>query len=195
MFPLILASTSRYRRELMQRLGLPFEAVPPEYEEEHDLDLAPEDLVQELAERKARSLAKAHPDRWILGSDQVVELDGRILGKPGSAEAAAAQLADLAGRSHRLLTGVVLLDAASGRVERALDVHLMTMRPLSPDQIVAYVAREMPTDCAGAYRVEGPGIALFASMEGRDFTGIIGLPLTRVVDLMERLSRPANPDS
>ena len=168
----------------MGRLGLPFVAVPPLYEEEHDLDLPPEELVLELAERKARSLVELHPESYILGSDQVVELDGRILGKPGNVEAAASQLADLSGRSHRLLTGVVLMDAATGRVERVLDVHLMTMRPLTADQIVAYVTREMPVDCAGSYRVEGPGIALFESMKGEDFTGIIGLPLTKVVDLL-----------
>ena len=167
---------------------MPFVAVPPLYEEEHDLDLEPEELVLELAERKARSLVEQHPDSLILGSDQVVELDGRILGKPGNAEAAAAQLAELSGRTHRLLTGVALIDAASGRVERVLDVHLMTMRSLTADQIVAYVAREIPVDCAGSYRVEGPGIALFKSMEGKDFTGIIGLPLTKVVDLLESLA-------
>jgi septum formation protein len=183
---LVLASTSRYRQELMRRLGAPFEAVAPDYEEQHDLDLPPEELVLELALRKARSVAPRFSDALIIGSDQLAELEGQILLKPGTAARARKQLARLAGRTHRLLTGLVVLEPRSGRVERDLDLHRMTLRPLSDRQIAAYVAQESPLDCAGSYKVEGPGVALFAAMEGQDYTGIIGLPLTRLVTLLLR---------
>jgi len=189
---LILASTSRYRRQLLEQLGLAFEAVAPPYDEEHALPLPPEQLVVELAARKARSLGPAYPDEHalILGADQVAEAEGRLLLKPGSAERARAQLAELAGRTHRLLTGIALFQPSTGRLEQALCVHRMTMRPLDAAQIAAYVEREQPLDCAGAYKVEGLGIALFAVMSGDDHTGIIGLPLTRVLDLLARFGWP-----
>jgi septum formation protein len=188
--PLVLASTSLYRRRLLEQLGLDFQAVAPEYEEEHALDLPPDELVLELATRKAQSLGARFPHALIIGADQVAEMDGRILLKPGSVERACAQLAELAGRSHRLITGLVVFQPSADRLERALDVQRMTMRALLPEQIAAYVERERPLDCAGAYKVEGLGIALFSSMSGDDYTGIIGLPLTRLLDLLERFGWP-----
>ena len=191
-FQLVLASTSSYRRTLLGQLGIPFAAERPAYEEEHDLQMDPEALVVALALNKARSLMDRHPAALILGSDQVAELDGQILGKPGTAHRAVEQLRALSGRTHRLLTGVALVDAATGRCESCLDVQHMTMRPLGREQLEAYVRQDQPLDCAGAYKVEGPGIALFSSMKGEDYTGIIGLPLTRVVGLLERFfSDPA----
>ncbi|HOX45428.1 MAG TPA: nucleoside triphosphate pyrophosphatase [Myxococcota bacterium] len=183
---LVLASTSRYRSALLERLGLPFEAARPPYQEQHDLPLPPEELVLHLARGKARSLAPLFPDALLLAADQVAELDGRVLTKPGDEARAVEQLRLLAGRTHRLLTGVCLLEARSGRLEQALDVQRMSMRPLAEERLRAYVALDRPFDCAGSYRVEGPGIALFERMQGEDFTGIIGLPLTRVVDLLAR---------
>ena len=183
---LVLASTSRYRRELLDRLGVPYEAVAPAYEEEHDLPLSHEELVVELAERKATSLADRFPDALILGSDQIAVIDDEILLKPGTPARAEAQLRRLAGRTHRLLTGVALHEAATGHTEHFLDIHRMTLRVLTDAQIAAYVASERPVDCAGSYKIEGPGIALFDAMEGRDFTGIVGLPLTAVVALLGR---------
>jgi septum formation protein len=183
---LVLASTSRYRRGLLERLGLPFEISRPPYEEQHDLPLPPEELVLHLAREKARSLAPQFPDALLLAADQVAELDGRVLTKPGDAARAVEQLGLLAGRTHRLLTGVCVLEARSGRLEEALDVQRMCMRPLSEERLRAYVDLDRPFDCAGSYRVEGPGIALFERMQGDDFTGIIGLPLTRVVELLAR---------
>lgn len=181
---LVLASTSRYRRALLEQLRLPFEVAAPAYEERHDLPLAPEALVVELACGKARSLAAAYPDALILGSDQAAELDGAILGKPGSQERAVDQLMRLAGRTHRLLTAVALHDGRAGTTATALTVHEMTMRSLSRAQAVAYVRADDPVDCAGSYKVESLGIALFERMRGEDHTGIVGLPLTRVVDLL-----------
>ena len=183
---LILASTSPYRRNLLERLDVEFSAVAPDYEEEHDLDLPPDRLVVELAARKAKSLAGRFPDDLIIGSDQVAELDGRILLKPGSIEKAKAQLKELSGRTHRLLTGLAVLQPSTGRLETALDVHHMTLRDLTDEEISRFVESEKPLDCAGAYKVEGPGIALFESMSGDDYTGIIGLPLTKLVGLLKR---------
>jgi MAF protein len=183
---LVLASSSRYRQDLMRRLGAPFEAVAPDYQEQHDLELPVEQLVLELALRKARSLAPRFPEALIIGSDQLAELDGRMLLKPGTVDRARAQLTRLAGRTHRLLTGLVVLEPRTGRVERELDIHRMTLRPLTAEQIAAYVELESPLDCAGSYKVEGPGIALFSAMEGTDFSAIIGLPLTRLVTLLLR---------
>jgi septum formation protein len=183
---LILASTSTYRRDLLNRLGVEFMAVAPDYQEEHDLDLPPEKLVIELAERKARSLADRFPEARIIGSDQVVEMDGRILLKPGSIEAAKNQLRELSGRTHRLLTGLVVYQPAGERLESALDVHHMTLWDLTDEEIDEFVELEKPVDCAGAYKVEGPGIALFKSMSGDDYTGIIGLPLTKLVGILKR---------
>jgi septum formation protein len=183
---LILASTSPYRRDLLKRLGVDFVAVAPEYEEEHDLDLPPDRLVIELAARKAQSLKNRYPDDLIIGSDQAAELDGRLLLKPGSIERAKAQLRELSGRTHRLLTGLAVFQPATDRLETALDVHHMTLRDLTDEEISAFVESEKPVDCAGAYKVEGPGIALFKSLSGDDYTGIIGLPLTRLVGLLKR---------
>jgi septum formation protein len=183
---LVLASTSRYRRELLTRLGLPFEAVAPRYAEEHDLDPDPERLVVELAARKAESLAADFPDALIVGSDQVAAIDGEILTKPGTAERALAQLERLAGREHRLLTGLVVLEPRTGRSERTLDIHTLRLRALSRTQLQRYIEVESPLDCAGSYKIEGRGIALFESMRGDDYTGIVGLPLTRLVELLGR---------
>lgn len=184
--PLVLASTSTYRSDLLRRLGVEFQAVAPAYEEEHDLDLPPEKLVVELAVRKAKSLADRFPNTLIIGSDQVAELDGRILLKPGSIKRAKAQLKELSGRTHRLLTGLVVYQSDGERLESALDIHYMTLWDLTDEEIDEFVELEKPVDCAGAYKVEGPGIALFKSMTGDDYTGIIGLPLTKLVGLLKR---------
>lgn len=196
----VLASTSRYRRALMDQLRLDYVAVAPEYEEENDLELPPEQLVRLLARKKAESLAARFPDSLIIGADQVAELDGQLLFKPGTAERAVAQLLTLAGRTHRLVTGVAVHSPSQDRTEVVVDVHRMVMRPLTPKQAAFYVAHDDPVDCAGAYKVESLGVALFEAMEGRDHTGIVGLPLTRVVQLLGRfgvdvLQRDEPPES
>ena len=186
----MLASTSRYRRELIQRLGLGVESAAPAFDEEAEKKaleaLSPEALVASLARGKARSLGEAYPDALIIGSDQAAEVDGKLLGKPGTEEAARAQLKLLAGREHRLLTAVTMFEPRTGRLEEALDVHRLSVRALSDEAIANYVRRDKPLDCAGSYRVEALGIALFDRLSGDDFTAIIGLPLTRVVALLDR---------
>lgn len=178
--PLILASTSRYRRGLLDRLGIPYRAVAPEYEETMPEGVDPETLVLAHAEGKARSVAGAYPEARILGSDQVAVLDGRILGKPGTAKGARAQLRELSGREHVLLTAVVLLDVASGRVVRHVERSAIGMRDLTDDEIAEYVRRDDPVDCAGSYKAEGLGITLLAYQRGDDPTAVVGLPLIAV---------------
>ena len=187
MAELILASTSRYRIELMQRLGVPFHAVAHLVDERaaEPAGAGPDQIARTLARLKADSLAAAYPGACILGSDQLVDLDGRALGKPGSEPAARAQLATLAGRAHRLVTAVCLRRPDGGH-DDALDVHEMRVRALSEDEIARYVARDQPLDCAGSYRIEAGGIALFASISGADFTAIVGLPLIAVAAMLRR---------
>ncbi len=187
---IVLASTSRYRRALLDRLGIAYRAEAPACDEEGLDDLPAERRAVALAERKARSLAGAFPRSLLLGCDQIAEMEGLTLRKPGAIENARATLRLLAGREHRLVTGVALLDAASGRIETALDIALLRMRPLTDEEIDAYLRREEALDCAGAYRIEGLGAALFERVRTEDPTGIVGLPLTRVVDLFARFGVP-----
>lgn len=186
---LVLASTSRYRRELLGRLGVEFTAVAPDCDEDglKGQGLTAEELVTRLAREKAESVATAHPDAVIIGSDQAAELDGEILGKPGSPEGARRQLRRLSGREHRLLTALCVLDARTGQRAEDLDIHRLRLRALSDAQIARYVAADNPVDCAGAYKIEGLGIALFETIQGTDFTAVVGLPLTRLVALLDRL--------
>ena len=181
---LVLASTSPYRRKLLRDWGLPHEAAAPPFEEVHGQDLSPGALVRSFARGKALSLASSHPDALILGSDQIIELDGVILSKPGDPETAVSQLMRLQGRTHRLQTAVALHDARSDTTwEDCVEIQ-MRMRSLTPALAAAYVARDTPLDCAGSYKVEATGAALFEAMEGADHTAIIGLPVTAVSRLL-----------
>jgi septum formation protein len=178
---ILLASTSRYRRALLEAAGISHLAVAPRFDEDHTEPLPPEQLVVAFARAKAESIALDHPGAVIVGSDQIPELDGQILTKPGNAETARAQLRVLSGRPHRLLTAVAV--HAQGRTESRLVVHHMHMRALTAAQIDEYVARDQPFDCAGSYRVEAAGALLFDAMDGPDHTAIVGLPLTALASL------------
>lgn len=186
---LVLASTSRYRAELLRRLGVAFEVVAPGVDEEafKAADPAADQLVRELALAKARAVAARCGDAIVIGSDQCAELDGAILGKPGTAERAAAQLAALSGRTHRLWTGVALVDGRTGTARSHVDCHELSMRALDAAAIARYVESDLPLDCAGSYKIESLGIALFERVEGSDFTAITGLPLTVVVRMLAEL--------
>lgn len=190
MSEVILGSTSRYRRELIGRLGIAVTCVASPFDEEAAkpglAGLGVADRARALAVGKAEALGALHPDAVILGSDQMGELDGEALGKPHTAEAARAQLRRLAGREHRLHTAVAAHHRASGRTEVVVDTHALVMRALTDEAIADYVARDAPLDCAGSYRVESLGIALFERVTGDDFTAVIGVPLTRVVALLGR---------
>ena len=187
--PLLLASTSRYRRELLQRLDVPFEVAAPDFDEsalEHRFeDLDDESFALLLAEGKARAAARSHPEHRILAADQVLStIDPRsLLHKPGTKDRAVEQLMALRGRTHRLVTGVVLHDPPD-RWAREVDVHRITMRAYDRSEAAAYVDKFAPLDCVGSYRVEDAGIRLFERVEGADPTGIIGLPLLAVCRLL-----------
>jgi septum formation protein len=175
---LVLASTSIYRRQLLARLGVPFSVAAPACDEEalKDPSLAPTALASHLAREKARSLWSRWPDAHVLGSDQLVETDDEVLGKPGTAEGAVSQLSRLAGRSHRIITAFALL-GPDGSVMEHVDIHTLHMRSLTHSELERYVAADQPLDCAGSYKIEARGIALFERIEGGDFTAIMGLPL------------------
>jgi septum formation protein len=188
--PIVLASTSPWRRGLLERLGLPFSVIDPQLDETpwHEAGLTPEALVMALASAKARAAAEAAEDgAVILAADQVAEVDGLILTKPGTPSRAVDQLGTLSGRTHRLLTGLVLLNTANGEELTHLDEEQLQMRELTLLERQNYVAREDVLSCAGSYRIEGLGIALFETISLPDFTGVIGLPLLAVVRLLERV--------
>jgi septum formation protein len=187
---IILASTSRYRRELVKRLVLPIETMASPYDEEADkatfAHLSLDALVVHLAHGKARALARQFPDALVIGCDQMGVHGTQRLGKPHTFEAACAQLEGLQGSTHQLLTAVAVHHGASNREEHLLDVHTLTMRRLTRAQIEHYVRSDEPLDCAGSYRVEALGVALFEAIRGDDFTAVIGLPLTCTVTLLAR---------
>jgi septum formation protein len=187
----VLATTSRFRVALFQRLGIPFDAVPHACDERalEPRTSDPVVVAAFLARAKAESLADSLPGEVIVGSDQVVEIDGTILGKPGSKEKAREQLARLSGREHRIVTAVAVR-TPTGQVLEHVDVHVMTMRSLTARAIEAYVDADDPHDCAGAYKLEERGIMLFSSIRGDDHTAIVGLPLMATVTLLERAGVP-----
>jgi septum formation protein len=177
---LVLASSSTYRRQLIARLGVPCTCVAPSCDEDALKDanasLAPAALASELARAKAYSVAPQWREAHILGSDQLIEIEGEILGKPGTPERAVAQLMQLAGRAHRLITAYALI-CPDGCVVQHVDVHVLHMRALTQTELARYVSADLPLDCAGSYKIEARGIALFERIEGSDFTAIMGLPL------------------
>lgn len=185
--PLLLASTSKYRRKIMDQLGLEYECAAPDYEEDHNISNNPDELVLVLAEGKARSLAAKFPGHYIIGCDQMGEFAGRKLCKPGNFAAAREQLLAMNGRSHRLLTGLVVLDSDSGRVVRHLEVTTLTMRQLTAEQTAEYLQKDEPFDCAGSYKIESSGLALFSKIEGGDYSAIIGLPALGLIRCVEEM--------
>ncbi len=188
---LILASTSPYRRMLLERLGLPFEAVAPPFPEHGQVEIPdPSALVLANALGKARSLRAQYPRATIIGSDQAAVCNGRVLGKPGTAERAVQQLMELAGHEHTLLTAVSVITPGTppgGRELSELVTNRIRVRPLDEDEARAYVARERPIDCAGAYKSEALGIALFEHLRGDDPTAIVGLPLISLCNLLREV--------
>lgn len=187
--PLILASASPYRRDLLARVGLPFECRAPLVDEEalkpELAGLPPEEVARRLAEAKAESLREQEPNSTRIGSDQLVAFEGRILGKPGSVAAAEAQLGAMSGRSHQLITALCVCRVNDIRIH--VDVAVLTMRALSRDAIARYVAADFPVDCAGAYKLEQRGIALFERIDAADHSAITGLPLMALVTILREL--------
>ncbi|WP_372996798.1 Maf family protein [Marinobacter sp.] len=188
--PLLLASSSPYRKALLDRLTLPFTCASPDIDETPYRGESGESLATRLAETKARALADRFPGHWIIGSDQVACLpDGSLLNKPGSHEQAARQLRRSSGHRVLFLTGLALLDADSGKLDRVCEPYSVWFRDLSNEEIEAYLQREQPYDCAGSFKMEGLGIALFDALEGRDPNSLVGLPLIALSDLLRRWGR------
>ncbi len=183
---LILASTSPYRRELLGRLGLPFDIANPRVDETPLPGEAPESLALRLAEAKARAVAAEHPEALIIGSDQVATVDGEIYGKPGSHDNAVAQLRTLSGRTVNFFTALCVLDARSGEADVRGVPTLVGFRELTDDEIENYLRREPAYNCAGSAKSEGLGVALLSSMRGDDPTALVGLPLIALCDMLRR---------
>lgn len=186
---LVLASTSAYRRELLGRLGVAFETAAPDVDEGawKGRGLAPREVARQLARAKAEAVARVVGDgATVIGSDQVCALGSETFGKPGTAARAGEQLARLAGRTHELLTAVCVVGPVHGAWEHT-DVARLSMRALDAASIARYVAADRPLDCAGSYKLEARGIALFEKIECADHTAIVGLPLVALtLELVRR---------
>jgi septum formation protein len=181
---LILASTSRYRRELLERLRLPFEAIAPDVDETPQPGEAPAALAQRLALAKAQAVALKHPDAVVIGSDQVADLDGTSIGKPGTHERAVAQLRSMRGRSVVFHTAVAVLRNDRAFAGAACVPVTVKVRHLADAEIEHYLRTEPPYDCAGSAKAETLGIALLDAIESDDPTALIGLPLIRTCALL-----------
>jgi septum formation protein len=179
---LLLASTSPYRRELLSRLRLPFECVSPQVDETRLPNEPPATLASRLAEAKAAAVHARKPEAWVIGSDQVADLDGRVLGKSGDFETAMAQLRAMSGREVAFHTALCMLGPDFR--ESAVDTTVVRMRELGDDEIARYLEAEPAFDCAGSFKAEGLGIALFEAIDSHDPTALVGLPLIATARLL-----------
>ncbi len=186
LFPqLVLASTSPYRKALLQRLNIPFSTVSPMVDETALENESPDALVMRLAELKARAGAQTHPDACIIGSDQVAVSQGTILGKPGNFDNAMQQLLSLSGRRVSFLTGMCLTNRDGNIFYSEVLPYYVHFRQINEPCIERYLHHEEPYNCAGSFKSEGLGISLFEKMEGEDPTALIGLPLIRLVTWLQ----------
>jgi MAF protein len=202
---IILASTSPYRRRLLERLQIPFRCLPPDVDERRLAGESPAAMASRLALAKARAVALHYPDALVIGSDQVAALEATdaggaataaiVLGKPGSHMAARAQLKASAGRVVCFYTGVAVCVAASGFERFHVEPFRAYFRELDDKSIENYLSREQPYDCAGSFKWEGLGIALFERLEGRDPTSLEGLPLIALTDLLAAAGYPVLADT
>lgn len=183
---LILASTSPYRRELLGRLGLPFDVANPQTDETPLPGESPEAMALRLSEAKARAVAASFPDALIIGSDQVATVDGKIFGKPGTHERAFEQLRTLSGKTVNFFTGLCLFNSRTGQADVRGVPTLVTFRQLSDTEIENYLRREPAYNCAGSAKSEGLGIAILSSMRGDDPNALVGLPLIALCDMLRK---------
>jgi septum formation protein len=187
---LILASTSAYRRELLARLGVPFESLPPGCDEQRRPGEAAAELAQRLARLKAEAVAALHPGSVVIGSDQVAVRGDDILGKPGTVERCTGQLLQSSGREVAFLTAVHVVDGRHGRAEAHLDRTVVRFRTLDADEVARYVAADQPLDCAGGFKAESLGIGLFERIDSEDPTALTGLPLIWLSGALRRAGIP-----
>lgn len=184
---IILASTSVYRKQLLERLGFDFVCEDPELDERpfQELGLSPQDLAERLAYEKARAVFNRYPDCIVLGGDQLGEIEGQILGKPHSFENAFSQIKMMNNKSHSLITSICILSPGNEKIYT--DITKLKMRNLSDDQIKTYLNKDEPYDCAGSYKLECLGISLFESIDGDDHNSIMGLPLMKLAQIFTDL--------
>jgi len=183
---LILASTSPYRRVLLEKLGVTFECAAPNVDESPQPGESPRHLVVRLAQEKAKSLAARFPDHLIIGSDQVCVLDGIITGKPHTEENARQQLLKARGSIVTFYTGLALYNSSTGHLQTECEPFDVHFRHLSEQEIDDYVRKERPLNCAGSFKSEGLGIALFDKLDGRDPNALVGLPLIALCQMLRR---------
>ena len=181
---IVLASSSRYRRELLQRLGLPFESWSPDVDEAALPAEPPRETAIRLARVKAQAAARKFPQSWVIGSDQVADLDGRAIGKPGTFENARRQLRDVSGHSVLFHTALCVLNARLERRHERLVTTEVAFRRLSDTEIDRYLEREHALDCAGSAKSEGLGVSLLSRMHGEDPTALVGLPLIALAAML-----------
>lgn len=181
---LILGSSSRYRKELLSRLHIPFEVAAPEVDETPNSHEAPKDLALRLALAKARAVAHQYPEAVVIGSDQVADLDGLPLGKPGNHANAVLQLQRMRGKTVIFQTALSVICLATGFEQTDLAAVRVTFRDLTDDEIESYLKAEEPYDCAGSAKSEGLGIALLAAIDNDDPTALVGLPLIRTCHML-----------
>ena len=188
--PLLLASSSRYRKQLLEKLQLPFESASPDIDESVLSNEEPQAYVERLAIEKAKALSGQFPNHLIIGSDQcaVLQVAGKqqILGKPHTIENALQQLSHASGKTVTFLTGLCVYNSRSQKCLSLVEPFIVHFRDLTEPQIRRYIEQEMPLDCAGSFKSEGLGIRLFSALEGRDPNSLIGLPLIALVDLLEQ---------
>ncbi|WP_416049186.1 Maf-like protein [Cupriavidus basilensis] len=187
---LILGSSSRYRRELLERLRIPFEVAIPDIDETPQPGESPEATALRLSHAKAQAIAEQHPGTLVIGSDQVATLDGRQIGKPGSHEKALAQLQWMRGRTVTFHSALCLLDSRNGEVQLADIQTRATFRDLPDQELDAYLRIERPYDVAGSAKSEGLGIALLSHMESDDPTALVGLPLIALTNMLRQAGYP-----
>ena len=183
---LILASSSPYRRALLDRLNLPYNSASPDIDETPLQNESPHDSVARLAESKARALATQHPNAIIIGSDQCCVLDNKIVGKPGNFENASQHLQNCSEKHVSFLTGLCVLNTTNDDYQVCVEPYHVHFRTLSRTMIENYLHAEQPYDCAGSFKMEGLGIALFCKLEGDDPNSLIGLPLIRLISMLEQ---------
>jgi MAF protein len=181
---LLLASSSQYRRALLEKLHLTFDSASPGIDETPLKDETPQDYVERLSIEKAKALASRYPDHLIIGSDQCAVLNGEIIGKPHTIEKAQQQLRNSSGNTVTFLTGLCLYDATQGSYQSLVEPFHVHFRHLTDQQINNYIELEQPLDCAGSFKSEGLGICLFEKLEGRDPNALVGLPLIGLTDLL-----------
>jgi len=181
---LILGSSSPFRAALLEKLGLSFISSSPDIDESPLENETADQLVQRLSEQKALKIAESYPDSLIIGSDQVALLDGNILGKPGSHEKAVNQLSAASGKTVQFLTGLALLNSKTNKLQSLVEHFDVRFKTLSTNQIEFYLQQEKPYQCAGSFKSEGFGISLFSKLQGEDPNSLIGLPLIRLIDLL-----------